>query len=236
VGALAEKTRTREETLRRAHSLSGVVPLGVFLLLHVLVNASALGSEQRFTASARAFQAIPAITILEVLFVIAPLAFHAIYGVKLARDGSLRSPYPPIWRKWLHGTGYGAFAFVLLHLWQTSARKWFYGESPLAFHTTLEASLSSTVWGIPLVAIVYLAGIGCTCLHFAAGLWGFSVTWNLSRSDRAKRRGAWTAGAVGALLFLLGALSVVRYATGSNILTATEPLPDGPPRPACSAP
>lgn len=218
--------------MRRAHSLSGVFPLGAFLVLHVLVNASSLAGEQRFLASTRGLQVGGMAA--ELVLVVLPLLFHAGYGFVLARRPASRSPYPEPWRKALRMTGYVAFAFVLAHVWQTSMQKWTHGLSPSAFHSTMEEGLSSTQWGVPWNAILYIVGIGCACVHFAIGVWGVSVTWNLSRSDRAKRRVAWTAGAVGALLFLLGATTVVRYATGTNVLTGVESMPDGPPRPACA--
>jgi succinate dehydrogenase / fumarate reductase cytochrome b subunit len=220
--------------LKRAHSISGVLPLGAFLALHVLANATALDSDRAFLRSIRGLESIPGVVVLELVFVVLPLLFHAGYGIVLTRDPSARSPYPKPFLRILHVTGYVTFAFVLVHFWQLTLQKWTHAISPLAFHTVLEARLSSTTWGVPWLAIGYMIGIACACVHLAIGMWGFSVTWNLSRSKKAKRRVAWTSGAVGVVLFLIASATVVRYATGSNIITTIEPLPDGPPRPACS--
>lgn len=218
------------DKLRRAHSISGVLPLGAFLGLHVLANATALDSDRAFLRIVRSD-----VMVLELLLVVLPLLFHACYGVVLARKSPQPSPYPtPRLRRIVHVTGLVTFVFVLVHFWQLTLQKWTHAISPLAMHTVLENRLSSTTFGVPWLAIFYLIGIACTCLHLAIGMWGFSVTWNLSRSKKAKRRVAWTSGAVGIVLFLIATTTLVHYATGTNF-TSVEPMPDGPPRPACSA-
>jgi succinate dehydrogenase / fumarate reductase cytochrome b subunit len=218
---------------RRWHSLTGIVPLGVFLVLHTLTCASLLRSDAAFQST---LLRVP--MFLELFGIVLPLVYHGGYGVMIAwRERKDRSRFPTLRIATLQRvTGAIALVFVLLHVWSTSVQKWFYGASPASFYTMLEARLSSTAWSIPWTAVAYMIGIAATCFHFSAGVWSFTIAWNLSRSDRAKKRVAWTSGAVGSVLFLIGAFAVVQLATGTRIIEGPEPLPDGPDRPACSAP
>lgn len=223
---------------RRLHSLTGVVPLAVFFAVHLLACASLLRGEASFRAITESMQRIPAVAVLEVVFIVLPLVWHAGYGVMIAvRERQTRSVYPTRSIATMQRiTGAVALLFILIHLRATSFEKWVHGAAPSSFQTMLEAHLSSTAAGVPWIAIAYMIGIASACFHFSAGLWSFSVAWNLSETARARRRVAWTSGAVGVLLFGVGAATVVQLATGTRILESPDPLPDGPDRPACGAP
>ena len=67
--------------VRRLFSLSGVVPLGVFLVLHAVTNFRAVRGESAFLATVRLYERIPALPLIEALFVFAPLAVHAALGL-----------------------------------------------------------------------------------------------------------------------------------------------------------
>jgi hypothetical protein len=56
-------------------------------------------------------------------------------------------------------------------------------------------------------------------LHFANGLWGFSFSWGLCVSRRSQRLFAATFAALGAVVFVLGANTVLYFATGARFLT-----------------
>lgn len=204
--------------LRRLHSLSGALPLGGFLAVHLWTNASILGGAEPFRHAVDTIAAIPALGFVEVAFILAPLTFHAVYGVWLARTARpnvASYTYSAHWAYVLQRvTGIAAFAFVLLHLWQFWAQKVFYGMPHQAFYDRLVALMSATKFGIPWYAIVYLFGVAATVFHFANGLATFSITWGIASSARARRRAQGFAATVGVLLFSLGAASVLSLATG----------------------
>ena len=209
----------------------------MFLVLHLFVSASILRGEGAFRSVVGSWQRSPAIGLLVTIGILVPLAFHAGYGLVLAiRERKSPSVFPERW--WAvtqRATGAIAFVFVLLHLWDTTLSRFSSGAMPVAFQSILEARLSTTTWGVPWIAMAYMIGIAATCFHFAAGLWSFTVVWGLSPSSRAKRRVAFTSGAVGIVLFGMGALTVVKLATGAHIVEIPEPMPDGSERPACTS-
>jgi succinate dehydrogenase/fumarate reductase cytochrome b subunit (b558 family) len=212
----------RALVLRKLHSLSGVVPLGVFLVVHLWTNARALRGDDAFAAGVPSFPALPFIELFGVLL---PLAFHAFYGVWLALDSRSNALSYPYAKHWLYVlqriTGFIALAFVLFHLWELRAQKLFHGLSDAAFYDVLAAHLSSTTVGIPLYALAYLTGVAATVFHFTNGMSGFLFSWGLTTTDRGQARARWMFGALGVALFGLGASTVVTFATGSHFgLTA----------------
>lgn len=186
--------------------------------MHLWTNARALASEDAYARGVDAIQAIPFLPVVEIVGIALPLAFHAGYGVVIALRGRPNLTAYPYARNWLYAlqraSGFVALAFILLHLWEYRAQKALFGMLPEAFYGALAANLSATAWGVPFVALAYLLGVFATVFHFANGLWGFCVTWGFVTSRRAQRRSAWVFGALGAFLFLVGALTVVHFATG----------------------
>jgi succinate dehydrogenase/fumarate reductase cytochrome b subunit len=115
-----------------------------------------------------------------------------------------------------------AFVFILSHLDEFRVQKWLYGMRVDAFYPTLEAHLSSTYWGVPWTAILYLTGIAVTVFHFANGLSGFCLSWGITVTRAAQRRAAMLCWALGVALFLLGANTVLFFATGSRYYIRSE--------------
>ena len=87
--------------------------------------------------------------------------------------------------------------------------------------------LSSTVAGVPLVALVYLAGLAACVFHFANGVWGFLCSWGITVTLRSQRLAALFAGALGLAVFVLGVNTTLYFATGARVFLpssfTTEP-------------
>lgn len=204
--------------LRRLHSLSGVVPLGVFLLEHLWTNATALWGQRSFDAAVDRIHAVPGLLLLEVFGIFLPLAFHAFYGLWLSRRGSVNVDRYPFARNWGYllqrVSGVVLLGFVLFHLWELRVQAWLFGMDTRSFYPTLAANLSSVRWGIPWRALLYVLGVLAACAHFANGLFGFACSWGLVATRRAQARLFWIAQLLGGALFLLGAAIVIHFATG----------------------
>jgi succinate dehydrogenase / fumarate reductase cytochrome b subunit len=232
--ALAQRRSAR---LRRAFTLSGVVPLGAFLVVHLVVNMRALGGDDAFDRAVRWLSGVPVLGFVEGLFVFAPLLFHAAFGLWLVvRRQPLRtpSPYPPTARVAVRVTGVLAVAFLAMHLPELRFREPTGHPTGGALLTWLAADLSSMSHGFPWRAVAYLLGSACVCFHFAAGLWAFFAATPRGQLPRTRRRAAWWAIAVGASLWILFADVIVYHATGTRLLggephDATSSAPCPPP-------
>ncbi|MGA7123878.1 MAG: hypothetical protein WBY94_27495 [Polyangiaceae bacterium] len=222
---------------RRLLSLTGVFPLGLFLLLHLAINARALRAQTAFAIAVNAIHGLPAIVALEWLLVLAPLLLHATIGVWLVatrRALADQSPYSPPLGILVRATGVAALVFLAMHLRELrfgapGARL---GGAELA--TVLEADLSSLSHGVPWRGAAYLVGTACVTFHFAVGLWGFAVSTRLRDDERARKWAGWGAAALGLTIWVIFADVVVLHATGARILggPAQEPEQPGAPCPA----
>lgn len=216
--ALTSRER-RAFILRRLHSLSGAVPLGAFLIVHLWTTSQAMAGKEAFE-EAIGLEDAPLTLCLEVLFIYVPLIFHAGYGIKLMLDGRPNPVRYSLAKNWGYlmqrVTGIIALLFIIYHTWQFRAQVLLGRMDKADLFGELCAALSSTVWGgIPLVAFAYLVGVAACAFHFSNGLYGFCFSWGVTLSERATRLASTAFGVLGLGLFLGGALTVIYCATGS---------------------
>ncbi len=70
---------------RKLHSLLGVIPVGFFLIEHLLTNYSAAkGGPESFLEHVEWLHSLPLVLALEIFGIWIPLAYHAIYGLYVA--------------------------------------------------------------------------------------------------------------------------------------------------------
>jgi succinate dehydrogenase / fumarate reductase cytochrome b subunit len=207
--------------LKKLHSLSGVVPLGAFVVLHLWVTASLVGSRavydhQIAVIHTGLFGALEPLVIL-------PLFFHAIYGV--IRVLGPRDPDhaydTDLMAALQRASGIVVLAFVGLHLWQFRAQTWMHGLSESAYSTKLVADLSSTKYGVPWIALGYIVGMAGSLFHLVNGMTSFSTTWGFARTASTQLRVRSVFRIAGLLLFALSSAMVVQLATGSRVFPAS---------------
>ena len=237
--SLFDKSR-RPFLLRKLHSLTGVVPVGGFMVFHLWTNAKALQGQQRFDEAVADISHMPYLPLLEA-GILLPLLFHAGYGVFLALQAKSNVGRYTYSRNWMYTlqrvTGLMAFAFIAFHLWEYWGQKTFGHMTADQFYPTLCESMAGTTAGVPLVALIYIVGIAASTFHFANGLWGFCFSWGITLSRRAQRMSATVFGILGVVLFLLGANTAIYFATGSRftlpllkVFSGSSELGTGAPR------
>ena len=74
--------------LRKLHSLTGIVPIGAFLVEHIVSNfeANEMGP-LAYAQQVKFLNGLPLVRILEWAFIFIPLAYHALYGVYIGLRG-----------------------------------------------------------------------------------------------------------------------------------------------------
>lgn len=207
--------------LRRLHSLSGVVPIGAFLVVHLWGSATALRGQESYERSVREAHETPYRIVIEVALVLVPLLFHALYGLKLTFEPRQNTATYPYNRNWMYAaqrlTGIVAFIFIVWHMSEYWIPRTTGDVSVESYYPSLCQNLSTTKFGVPLPALGYVFGIGASVFHLANGLWGFCVSWGLTVSRRAQRLSATVFGIAGVLLFAVGANTAIYFATGASV-------------------
>jgi len=169
--------------IRRIHSLLGVIPLGVFLVQHLVVNHFATRGEEEFNAAAGFMANLPFVIFLEIFVIYIPILFHGIYGIYIAFTAKYKYGYPSTFRNisflLQRVSGVLAFVFIAIHVYQTRVQV-FLGHD-------LDFDLVADIVANPLWLVFYIVGILATVYHFANGLWSFMITWGITQSDKAQK-------------------------------------------------
>lgn len=199
----------------RLFSLAGLIPVGAFLVVHLVTNASILAGPAAFQSRVDLIHSLgPLLPAVEWAFIFLPMLFHAAVGFVIIAGGlpNVGSyPYAGNVRYTLQrASGMIAFVFILWHIWQLHAMGRPLGGGGFDPHhasSTAAIALKPT-----LVAVVYAVGILSAVYHFANGLWSLGITWGLWTSPAAMRRANWISGAVGVAMAAagLGALAGMR--------------------------
>ncbi len=215
----------------RLLTFTGVVPLSIFLVWHLALNASSLGGAARFDAVFGAAARSPLTPVVEIVLVLVPLAYHALYGIHIlaARKPSFRT-YPALQTRMVllqRVTSFVLLVFVAAHLWELRIHRMLHEMPTAAIHARLAEHLSWTVWSVPWIAIGYLVGVAAACFHFANGLWAFGVAHKNLSGEREKIRAAIVPFGAGIVLFVVACATVVTLAGGGALLDE-PPLPISP--------
>lgn len=192
---------------RKLHSLTGIVPIGAFLIEHILSNFETWNGPTAYAKQVLFLNSLPMVRLLEWVFIFIPLAFHAGYGVFIAFRGRSNVnvyPWAGNWGYYMQRvTGIIALAYIIQHV----ARQRFMGvslpENPaMAFHK-VQVELSN-----PWMLAFYVIAMVATCWHFAYGIWLFAAKWGITPGDKARKKFGYVCAAVGTGLCVMGLISI----------------------------
>jgi len=208
---------THEFAIRRLHSLSGIIPLGAYMGVHLLTNASLLNGVPTFQRAVMQIHSLGRVLpLVEWGFIFFPLLFHGLIGVWIIRSGRANlSNYPftanrrYVWQRW---TGLIALIFLLVHVFHLHG--WFHASAwldyvakplgmaqfrPYSAASTLAQALDGVLW-----PTFYLLGVLACVSHLANGLWPAGITWGLWLSPAAQARALKACTGFGVLLAIVG--------------------------------
>jgi succinate dehydrogenase / fumarate reductase, cytochrome b subunit len=211
-----------EFLIRRLHSLSGLVPVGAYMCVHLITNSSLVSGTEVFQNAVFAIHSIPFLPVVEWLFIFLPIIFHAVVGVWIARTGhsNVSSYRLAANRRYTlqRITGYIAFAFIFIHVLHLHgwlhAEWWLKFVEPIGFAQfrpyNAASSLANAMGSLGVVwPIFYAIGVLACVYHLANGIWTAGITWGLWLTPRAQRRATYACTAFGVLLGLAGLSSLV---------------------------
>jgi succinate dehydrogenase / fumarate reductase, cytochrome b subunit len=207
--------------IRRLHSLSGLIPVGAYMVLHLVVNASVINGDASFQNQVLNIHKFGSLLpVLEWTFIFIPILFHAIIGFWIIAEGlpnPHQYPYGANYRYTLQrATGMIAFVFIMLHVFHMHG--WFHNDSwvnyvvkpfgggqfkPYNATSTAGVALQSTV-----IVAIYIIGVLACIFHLANGIWTMGITWGVWTSERAQRRALRVCAAFGVLLTVVSGVAL----------------------------
>jgi succinate dehydrogenase / fumarate reductase, cytochrome b subunit len=198
----------------KLHSLSGIVPIGIFLVQHLIANSYALRGPQAYNTVIAVYGYLPFVAILEITVIYIPILYHAIYGFWIAAYGQSNVTSYPWTRNWMYFlqrvSGVIAFFYIGFHIWNTSIQKYIRGwEGYRNPEKVIDYAAMSAQLAHPWMLAAYIIGIVATVFHFSNGIWNFCIRWGLTITAKSQSVMAYVCGAIFLVLSGVGVWTAV---------------------------
>ncbi len=192
---------------RRLQSLTGIFPVGAFLIEHFVSNAFATnGSTTAAHAAAYNKQVafltgMPFVLALEVCFIYIPILYHGLYGLWIWYRGEGNVAAYPWVGNWMYTlqrwTGIFTFAYIVYHTYTMRFTGVHILTEPEAAFWKVQQAFQN-----PWVVAFYVVGVVAASWHFAYGIWLFCAKWGIIQGDKARFR-------LGVVCVIIGAAFIV---------------------------
>lgn len=201
---------SRTFLLRKLHQLTGIVPLGIFFLVHMFTNSKAMSGAGVFNEAVEDIHHLPYLLFVEIFGIFLPLIFHSVYGVIISAEARPNVGNYGYGRNWFYLfqriTGIFLFFFIFFHILNFR-----FGLIP-GLNTTAIAgnadqafNIVSSEFAIPWVMFIYILGVVATAWHLAYGIFLFAVDWGILIGEKAQKMALY---ACIALAFFLSAVGI----------------------------
>ena len=182
-----EKLKGDNYFLHKLHSLTGIFPVGYYLVQHLFLNSMAAVDPKYFNAVVYFFNEIlpkPVLWGMELFLIILPLLFHSLYGFVITYHGKANI-YRYRFSENLAYTlqrvsGVYIFVFLIYHVYSTTISHKLYGTD--IYYSGMQAHFQN-----PLVVAFYALGVIASSYHLFNGVWNFAIRWGIVIGDRAQR-------------------------------------------------
>ena len=192
--------------LRRLHSLTGVFPIGAFLLEHMFSNSFIIRGPEAYNNQIAFLVSLPYVPFIEITFIYLPILYHALYGFYVMFTGKNNLGWYPYKENWLYvmqrWTGIMTFIYVSYHVYHTKIVNVLYG-------TEVSYARMAVLMHDPKIFWFYIIGLAAVMFHFANGVWGFLISWGITVGDKARRVSGWICTLLGFTLYAMGANALI---------------------------
>jgi len=216
---------TRENfVMHRIHSITGVMPVGYYMVQHLVLNANSIAGPEKFNGVIEFFESMPKhlLLVIEAGMIWIPLLFHAVYGlfiISRAKNNYFTTKY-----KWSENrmfflqriSGLAVFAFLIYHVLTTTVAKYVSGNAE-----TIKYAGMSERFHNPIILAAYVLGILAASYHLGYGLWNFCIRWGITVTEAAQQRIQKISGVVFVAITLIGWAALVGFFIHPNGGTQT---------------
>jgi succinate dehydrogenase / fumarate reductase cytochrome b subunit len=196
--------------LRRLHSITGVVPIGAFLLEHFISNFEAFKGPIAYAKQVQFLNSLPLVFGLELFFIWIPILYHGIYGLVIWWRGDSNVGDYPWTGNWLYvsqrWTGIIALAFMIQHTYYLRFTGVHLPTNPYASFAKVQGEFQH-----PWMIVFYAIAIIAASWHFCYGLWLFAAKWGITTGERARQRLGYVCVLLALGLIALGAVSMYGF-------------------------
>jgi succinate dehydrogenase / fumarate reductase cytochrome b subunit len=219
--------------LHKLHSLSGVIPVGFYMLQHLTLNSFSLAGPEKFNGVIEFFENWPPHLLLaaELLIILGPILFHAVYGLFIvSRMEPYTSPAAAKYRenkyyslqRW---SGVVAFFFLCVHVASTAIRHKVQGVDVVKY----QAMAEMLQWpnNLHLGLIFYVVGVVACAYHLAYGIWNFCIRWGITIAEKSQLAMTRVAFVLFVVISLLGVGSLAGFLKPQKA-QAVQVLQNGP--------
>lgn len=197
----------REFFYRRLHSLLGVIPVGIFLMQHLVINHFATKGVEAFNSASHFMANLPFKLFLETFIIFLPLLFHAIYGLYIAFTAKNNVSRLGFFRNWMfvlqRVSGVITLIFLAWHVWETRV------QAALGVEPNFD--MMHNILSNPVMLWFYIIGVVSTTFHFANGLWSFCVSWGITISPRSQQITTYITMVVFVALSIVGIRAILAF-------------------------
>lgn len=181
------QSNNRNFFIRRFHSLIALIPIGIFVFVHLMINASVfMGGFEGYNTFVTVMKSESLklyITAAEIIIIALPLIFHGIYGLYIvykAKNNALDYKYYRNWAFYLQRiTAIIIVIFLVFHVFFLRLNGHETSEDVIY---TLVAILQN-----PLYLVLYIIGVVASIYHLTNGLFTFCITWGICQGEKAQR-------------------------------------------------
>ena len=197
----------REFFYRRLHSLLGVIPVGLYLTVHLVVNHFATQGEEAYNKAVEFMGSLPFLIFLEIFVIYLPILYHAIYGLYIAFTAKNNVKRYGTFRNWMFVlqriTGVITLIFIAWHVWET--------RIAAAFGAEVNFDMMADIVSNPSMLWFYIICIVGAVFHFANGLWSFFVSWGITVSPRSQQISTYVTLGFFVVLSIIGVRAILAF-------------------------
>ena len=193
---------------RRLHSLLGVIPVGLFVVQHLIINHFATRGEEAFNNASNFMGSLPFVIFLEFAVIYIPILFHGILGVYIAFTANNNPVTMSYFRNWMFTiqrvTGVLLLAFIAWHVWETRIQKAFFGAE-------VNFEMMENILSSPITLVLYIIGVLSATFHLSNGLWSFLVRWGITQSPSSQRISSWVMAGFFVVISFIGVRAIFAF-------------------------
>ena len=197
--------------LRRLQSLTGIIPIGAFLIEHFISNSEAANGVQAYNDQVKFLTSLPFVHVLEWVFIFIPLLYHALYGLYIWYGGESNVGEYPWTGNWLYTaqrwTGAIALIYIASHVYDmrfTGVHLMGGGYNSAFSKVWFDFQSSRTV-------AFYVIGIVAASWHFSYGVWLFAAKWGITVGEKARKRFGYVCLALAIALVGIGLYTIAGF-------------------------